>query len=66
MARSAGAKVEGVEGFAEAITLLDQGRVDVVINDSIAVHAYLAEKPNSAVKIAGEAGDEPSEQAPPP
>lgn len=62
VARKAGAKVEGVEGFAQAITLLDQGRVDVVINDSIAVYAYLAEKPDAAVKIAGEAGDEPSEQ----
>lgn len=62
VARDAGAKVEGVEGFTQAITLLDQGRVDVVINDSIAVYAYLAEKPDAPVKIAGRAGDEPSEQ----
>ena len=37
VARDAGARVESVEGFAQAITLLNQGRVDAVINDSIAV-----------------------------
>ncbi len=62
VARDAGAKVEGVEGFTQAITLLDQGRVDVVVNDSIAVYAYLAETPDAPVKIAGKVGDEPSEQ----
>lgn len=61
VARDAGARVEGVEGFTQAITLLDQGRVDVVINDSIAVYAYLAEKPDAPVKIAAAAGEK-SEQ----
>lgn len=37
IARDAGARVEAVEGFTQSITLLSQGRVDVVINDSIAV-----------------------------
>ena len=37
VARDAGAEVESVEGFAQAITLLNQGRVDAVVNDSIAV-----------------------------
>jgi cystine transport system permease protein len=32
-----------VVGLHQAIKLLNQGRVDVVINDSIAVYAYLAE-----------------------
>ena len=41
-----------VEGFTQAITLLNQGRVDVVINDSIAVYAYLAETDDKSVKIA--------------
>lgn len=31
-----------VEGFAQAITLLNQGRIDATVNDSIAVYAYLA------------------------
>jgi len=61
VARKAGAEVESVEGFAQAITLLNQGRVDVVINDSIAVYAYLAETGDKSVKIAGTVGEK-SEQ----
>jgi His/Glu/Gln/Arg/opine family amino acid ABC transporter permease subunit len=61
VARKAGAKVETVEGFTQAITLLNQGRVDVVINDSIAVYAYLAETGDTSVKIAGTVGEK-SEQ----
>jgi His/Glu/Gln/Arg/opine family amino acid ABC transporter permease subunit len=61
VARDAGAKVESVEGFTQAITLLNQGRVDVVINDSIAVYAYLAETGDKSVKIAGTVGEK-SEQ----
>lgn len=56
VARRAGARVEAVEGFTQAITLLTQGRVDAVVNDSIAVYAYLAETGDTAVKIAGEVG----------
>jgi His/Glu/Gln/Arg/opine family amino acid ABC transporter permease subunit len=61
IARDAGANVETVEGFTQAITLLNQGRVDVVINDSIAVYAYLAETGDTSIKIAGETGEK-SEQ----
>lgn len=61
VARKAGARVETVEGFTQAITLLNQGRVDVVINDSIAVYAYLAETGDKSVKIAGTVGEK-SEQ----
>ncbi|MDF2824064.1 MAG: amino acid transporter, permease component, partial [Mycobacterium sp.] len=61
VARNAGAEVEAVEGFTQAITLLNQGRVDVVINDSIAVYAYLAETGDKSVKIAGTVGEK-SEQ----
>ncbi|MBX7448518.1 ABC transporter permease subunit [Mycolicibacterium sp. 3033] len=61
VAREAGAQVETVEGFTQAITLLSQGRVDVVINDSIAVYAYLAETKDTSVKIAGTVGEK-SEQ----
>ena len=52
VARDAGAKLEPVEGFTQAITLLGQGRVDAVVNDSIAFHAYQAETGNQSVKIA--------------
>jgi cystine transport system permease protein len=61
VARDHGARVEAVEGFTQAIKLLNQGRVDVVINDSIAVYAYLAETGDTSVKIAGNTGEK-SEQ----
>jgi cystine transport system permease protein len=61
IARDAGARVESVEGFTQAVKLLNQGRVDAVVNDSIAVYAYLAETRDTTVKIAGQAGQK-SEQ----
>ena len=61
VARQAGAKVESVEGFAQAATLLNQGRVDATINDSIAVYAYLAETGDTSIKIAAQTGEK-SEQ----
>ena len=61
VARSAGARVESVEGFAQAATLLNQGRVDATINDSIAVYAYLAETGDTSIKIAAQTGEK-SEQ----
>jgi cystine transport system permease protein len=61
VARKAGARVETVEGFTQAIALLNQGRVDVVINDSIAVYAYLAETNDTSMRIAGTVGEK-SEQ----
>lgn len=61
IARKAGAEVEAVEGFTQAITLLTQGRVDAVVNDSIAVYAYLAETGDTSVTIAGQVGEK-SEQ----
>jgi len=61
VARKAGARVETVEGFTQAIKLLNQGRVDATINDSIAVYAYLAETGDTTVRIAGSVGEK-SEQ----
>lgn len=58
IARDNGARVEAVSGFAQAIRLLEQGRVDLVINDSIAVSAYFAQTDASSVKIAGTTGHE--------
>lgn len=56
IARDAGAEVEAVEGFTQAIKLLNQRRVDAVVNDSIAVYAYLAQTGDTSVKIAAETG----------
>lgn len=62
IAREAGADVQTVEGFAPAAELLAQGRVDAIVNDNIAVLDYLNTSGSDEIKIAGEAGDEGSEQ----
>jgi cystine transport system permease protein len=61
ISRDAGATVAPVEGFTQAITLLNQGRVDAVVNDSIAFHAYQAETNDQSVKIGATIGEK-SEQ----
>lgn len=61
VSRDAGATLAPVEGFTQAITLLNQGRVDAVVNDSIAFHAYQAETNDQSVKIAATV-DQKSEQ----
>ncbi|WP_328387633.1 ABC transporter substrate-binding protein/permease [Nocardia sp. NBC_00416] len=62
VARDAGARVEAVEGFAQAAALLAQGRVDAIVNDNIAVLDYLASTGSTDVEIVGDAGAETSEQ----
>jgi His/Glu/Gln/Arg/opine family amino acid ABC transporter permease subunit len=62
LAREAGAKVEGVEGFAQAAALVVQGRVDALINDNLAALDYLNTTGTDRIEIVGEAGDEISEQ----
>ena len=62
IAREAGAQVEAVEGFTQAVTLLKQGRVDVTINDSLAVLEYQKSTGDETIKIAAEI-DEQSRQA---
>ena len=57
VARDAGARVEAVEGLTQAMALLSQGRVDVVVNDSLSIYAYLAETNDTAVKIAATTGE---------
>src|SRR3954449_11704392 len=62
LATQAGAQVEPVEGFTQAITLLKQKRVDVTINDSLALLEYQKSTGDKDVKIAAKI-DPPSEQA---
>ena len=54
MAKDAGAKVEGVEGWAQAITLLKQGRVDATINDKLTYLDSQKTKNDPSIKIAAE------------
>jgi cystine transport system substrate-binding protein len=56
-ATQAGAKIEAVEGFTQAITLLKQKRVDVTINDSLAFLEYQKSTGDKDVKVAAEVGD---------
>jgi His/Glu/Gln/Arg/opine family amino acid ABC transporter permease subunit len=61
-ARKAGAKVEGVEGFAQAAALVVQGRVDALVNDNLAALDYLNTTGSDEIEISGDAGDEVSQQ----
>jgi cystine transport system substrate-binding protein len=56
-ARKAGAKVEAVEGFTQAVALLKQKRVDITINDSLAVLNYLRTSGDKGIKNATTTGD---------
>jgi cystine transport system substrate-binding protein len=62
VATGAGAKVEAVEGFVQAVRLLKDGRVDATVNDTLAVGEYLKTTNDTGIKIAGSTGDT-SEQA---
>jgi cystine transport system substrate-binding protein len=62
VARDAGANVEAVEGFVQAIQLLKDGRVDATVNDTLAVGEYQRQNSDACIKIAGTTGDT-SEQA---
>ena len=57
VAKDAGAQVESVEGFTQAITLLKQSRVDATVNDSLAVLDYQKSTGDQTVKIAARTGD---------
>ena len=62
VARNAGANVEAVEGFVQAIQLLKDRRVDATVNDTLAVGQYQRTSNDSGIKVAGTTGDK-SEQA---
>ncbi len=57
VAKDAGATVEAVEGFAQAVTLVKQGRVDATVNDSLAALEYFKTTKDSGVKVAAKTGD---------
>jgi len=57
IAKSHGAEVVSVDGFMQAIELLNSKRVDVTINDKLSVLDFKNQKPNAKVKIVAEAED---------
>ncbi|EIJ78180.1 amino acid ABC transporter periplasmic protein [Bacillus methanolicus PB1] len=51
LAKSYGAELVGVEGFNQAIELLNSKRVDVTINDKLSFLDFKKHKPNAPIKI---------------
>ncbi|UOO93700.1 amino acid ABC transporter substrate-binding protein [Vitreoscilla stercoraria] len=57
MAEKYGAEITGVEGLAQAIELIKQKRVDITLNDELAVLDFLKQQGDSGLKIALRADD---------
>ena len=66
VARDAGANVEAVEGFVQAIQLLKDKRVDATVNDTLAVGDYQRAKNDTSIKVAGKTGTAQSSPERPP
>jgi cystine transport system substrate-binding protein len=54
LAEASGARIEAVEGWAQSVTLLEQGRVDATINDKLTFLDYQNDSANPNIKIAAE------------
>ncbi|WP_343319539.1 amino acid ABC transporter substrate-binding protein [Arthrobacter sp. TMP15] len=52
LATESGANVESVEGWAQSVSLLKDGRVDAIVNDKLTFLDYEVTTPNSGLKIA--------------
>lgn len=57
MAQKYGAQLVGVEGLAQALALINQGRADLTINDNLAILDYFKAKPDSGLEIKLQADD---------
>lgn len=57
LAEESGAQVEAVEGWAQAVALLEQGRVDATVNDSLTFLDYENSEGPTGLKIAAETDD---------
>jgi cystine transport system substrate-binding protein len=51
LAEDNGATVESVEGWAQAVALLEQGRIDATLNDKLTFLDYVTSKPAAAAKL---------------
>jgi len=61
LAVDAGANVEAVEGWAQAVALLEQGRVDATVNDKLTFLDYVKTNPDAKLEVVAET--DPSESA---
>lgn len=57
IAEENGAELVGVEGLAQSIELIKQGRADVTVNDKLAVLDYMKAQNDKSVKIVAESED---------
>lgn len=58
MAVAAGAEIVPVDGMAQALTLVQQKRADVTLNDTLSLLDYLKKNPNSGLKTVWQADAE--------
>lgn len=57
LAKDSGANVEAVEGWAQSVSLLKDGRVDAIVNDKLTFLDYQHSNPDSGLKIAATTTD---------
>ena len=57
LAQENGASVEAVEGWAQSVSLLEQGRVDATINDRLTFLDYILQTPDAPIQVAAETDD---------
>ena len=57
LATDSGATVQGVEGWAQAVALVEQGRVDATVNDKLTFLDYKKQTGAAGLKIAAETKD---------
>ena len=58
LAEESGATIEAVEGWAQSVALVEQGRVDATINDKLTFLDYAQTNDASGLKIAAETEEE--------
>jgi cystine transport system substrate-binding protein len=57
LATESGATVQGVEGWAQSVALVEQGRVDATINDKLTFLDYQKQTGATGLKVAAETDD---------
>jgi len=57
LATQSGADVQGVEGWAQSVALVEQGRVDATINDNLTFLDYAKQNDASGLKVAATTTD---------
>ncbi|WP_149204443.1 transporter substrate-binding domain-containing protein [Actinotalea subterranea] len=58
LAKDSGATIEAVEGWAQSVALVEQGRVDATINDKLTYLDYATTNDASGLRVAAETDEE--------